>query len=287
MDRPFQCQRACKEGEALLSHPGRAALVAAALIASTGPAPAEVATLVSLQSARGVTQTFILIKPAKPVAAVILFAGGHGNLGLKSASSMAWGAQNFLVRTRDRFAAHGLMVAVVDAPSDQKSPRGMNAIFRMSKGHATDIQAVISYLKKQANVPVWLVGTSMGTFSAAGGGIALGDLGGIVLTSTITRAKPNWNIAGSHPNGVASMRLSAISVPTLIMSHRKDGCDITPAADSPNLARALTKSRKVETVLLDGGSPPRSEPCQALSQHGFLGIEEQAVNSIVKFIKAN
>jgi pimeloyl-ACP methyl ester carboxylesterase len=271
----------------MLRHMGRAALVAAALFLSAGPAPAEVARLVSVQSPRGVKQAFILIKPAKPVAAVILFAGGHGNLGLKSASSMAWGAQNFLVRTRDRFAAQGLMVAVVDAPSDHRSARGMNAVFRMSKGHATDIEAVIGYLKKEANVPVWLVGTSMGTFSAAGGGIALRDIAGVVLTSTITRSKPNWNIAGSHPNGVASMRLSAVSVPTLIMSHRKDGCDITPATDAPKLVRALTKSRKVETVLLDGGSPPQSDPCQAKAQHGFFGIEGQAVNGIVKFIKSN
>jgi pimeloyl-ACP methyl ester carboxylesterase len=271
----------------MLRHRGRAVFVAAALLVVGGPASAQVASLESVQSARGVKQAFILIKPEKPVAAVILFAGGHGHLGLKSASSMAWGAQNFLVRTRDKFAAQGLMVAVVDAPSDHKSARGMNAVFRMSKGHATDIQAVVDRLKKEANVPVWLVGTSMGTFSAAGGGIELHNLGGIVLTSTITRSKPNWNIAGSHPNGVASMRLSAVSVPTLIMSHRKDGCDITPAADSPKLVRALAKSRKVETVLLDGGSPPLSEPCQARSQHGFLGIEDQAVNGIAKFIKSN
>ena len=38
---------------------------------------------------------------------------------------MAWGAGNFLVRTRDAFAAQGLMVAVIDAPSDQKG--GMSA----------------------------------------------------------------------------------------------------------------------------------------------------------------
>lgn len=271
----------------MLNWMGRTTLAATVLFLTAAPAFAQDASLVSVQSARGVKQAFILIKPSKPVAAVILFAGGHGNLGLKSAASMAWGAQNFLVRTRDRFAAQDLMVAVVDAPSDQKSSRGMNAVFRMSKGHATDIQAVVDYLKKQANVPVWLVGTSMGTFSAAGGGIALQNLAGVVLTSTITRSKPNWNIACSHPNGVASMRLSAISVPTLIMSHRKDGCDITPATDAPKLVRALTKSRKVETVLLDGGSPPQSEPCQAKSQHGFLGIEGQAVNGIVKFIKSN
>jgi pimeloyl-ACP methyl ester carboxylesterase len=262
--------------------------VSASLLAfSVSPSDAQNASLVSLQSPRGAKQAFILIKPAAPKAAVVLFAGGHGALRLKSASSMAWGAQNFLVRTRDRFAAQGFMVAVVDAPSDHQGARGMNAVFRMSSAHAQDIGAIVDYLKKQASVPVWLVGTSMGTFSAAGGGIGLKNIDGVVLTSTITRANPNWNIRQSHPNGVASMRLSAITVPTLIMSHRHDGCDITPASDAPKLTKALTKSRKVDVVLLDGGNAPKSEPCQARAQHGFYGIEGQAVARIAQFIKAN
>jgi len=261
----------------------------ALLLLSLAPASASAqeASLVSVQTPRGAKQAFILIKPQKPAAAVILFAGGHGRLGLKSASSMAWGSQNFLVRVRDRFAAQGLMVAVVDAPSDYQSERGMNAEFRMSARHAADIGAVVDYLKKQANVPVWLVGTSMGTFSAATGAIALKNVGGLVLTSSITGTKSNWNIARSHPHGVASMRLSAVTAPSLIVSHRKDGCDITPAADAPKLTKGLSNARKVDVVLVDGGSPPRSDPCQALSAHGFLGIEGQVVARIVAFIKAN
>ncbi len=263
-------------------------LTAAFLLALLGSsASAQDASLVSLQTPRGAKQAFILIKPQKPVASVILFAGGHGALGLKSSTAMAWGAQNFLVRTRDNFARQGFMVAVIDAPSDRQGSRGMNAIFRMSGLHANDIGIVVDYLKKQANVPVWLVGTSMGTFSAAGGAIGLKSINGLVLTSTITRAKPNWNIAGSHSHGVASMRLSSITVPTLIVSHRKDGCDITPAADTPKLTKALSGSRKIEVALLDGGRPPRSDPCQAMSEHGFLGIEGQAVARIAQFIRAN
>src|SRR5687768_1550608 len=65
-----------------------------------GSAQAATATLVSIPTPRGAKVSFILIKPDKPVAAVILFAGGHGGLGLKSASAMTWGAGNFLVRTR-------------------------------------------------------------------------------------------------------------------------------------------------------------------------------------------
>jgi hypothetical protein len=95
------------------------------------------------------------------MASVILFTGGHGALGLKSASSMKWGSEGFLVRSRDKFADHDFMVAVVDAPSDQQ--QGMNPIFRMSGAHADDIGAVAAYLKKQKAIPVWLVGTRVCT----------------------------------------------------------------------------------------------------------------------------
>jgi pimeloyl-ACP methyl ester carboxylesterase len=265
----------------------RSTLVSGALLAAAaGPAHAASANLVSIQTPRGTQQAFILVTPSqKPVASVILFAGGDGALGLTGAASMKWGAGNFLVRTRNMFAARGLQVAVVDAPSDHKD--GMNAIFRMSPAHSRDIEAVAAHLKKQADVPVWLVGTSMGTFSAAGGAIGAKNVSGLVLTSTITRADPDWKIARSHRDGVASMALSQIAMPVLIASHRKDRCAFTPAADASKLKGRLTKASKVEVELLDGGAAPVSEPCEAKSQHGFFGIEAQAVDTIAKFIKAN
>src|SRR5262245_22047944 len=73
-------------------------------------------TLVSIQTPRGATQGFILIKVDNPVASIILFAGGYGALGLKTASAMKWGTEGFLVRSRDKFADHNFIVAVVDAP---------------------------------------------------------------------------------------------------------------------------------------------------------------------------
>lgn len=267
----------------MLRHIAWAAAFTFSLAAATA-AQAASAQLVSIATPRGATQAFILIKPDKPVASVILFAGGNGALGLKSASSMAWGAGNFLVRTRDMFAERGFMVAVVDAPSDRKS--GMNAVFRMSGGHAGDIGAVEAYLKKQAPVPVWLVGTSMGTFSAAEGAIA-GHADGLVLTSTITHSPARWDIAKSKPAGVADMALSRVSVPTLVLAHRHDGCPASPPAGAAKLKRALTHAGKVEVVMLDGGLPPRSQPCEAKAQHGYLGIEAEAVDAITAFIKAN
>jgi hypothetical protein len=256
------------------------------LAAGNGPAHAQAARLVSLDTPRGIKQAFILIRPSgPPVAWAVLFAGGDGALGLKGASSMNWGAGNFLVRTRMMFAGRGLGVAVVDAPSDHRD--GMSAVFRMGRAHAGDIDAIAAYLKKDADAPVWLVGTSMGTFSAAAGAIVSAGVDGLVLTSTITRTKPDWKIAATHRDGVASMALGRVTVPTLIMSHRKDGCDVTPSSDATKLKDRLAKARKVEVVLLDGGSPPVSDPCEAKAQHGFLGIERQAVDAIVGFIKAN
>ena len=257
------------------------------LLGALVQAPAQAAdeTLVKLKTPRGAEQSFLLSKPDKPAAAVILFAGGHGVLGLHGASQMKWGARNFLVRSRDRFVANGFMVAVMDAPSDRQD--GMNAIFRMSAGHAGDIGAVAARLRQEADVPVWLIGTSMGTFSAARGAISGNGINGLVLTSTITRAKPEWKIASSHADGVGSMQLQRIGVPVLIVSHRKDGCDITPAADAAKLKARLTGAKTVEVALLDGGAPPRSVPCEAMSQHGFLGIEDEAVAIIARFVKAS
>jgi hypothetical protein len=68
----------------------RLAFVLAMLLADISRA-AQIGTptLVSIQTPRGAAQGFIFIKVDNPVASVILFAGGYGALGLKSASSFS------------------------------------------------------------------------------------------------------------------------------------------------------------------------------------------------------
>jgi hypothetical protein len=256
------------------------------------------ASIVSIPTPRGVQQPFILIKPDHPVASVILFAGNDGTLRLTSASSLELGAEdfelagNFLVRSREKFVAHNFMVAIIDAPSDHRD--GMTALFLISKDRAIDIGAVAEYLKSQVSAPVWLVGTSGGTFSAARGaigagrdGIATNSIDGLVLTSTVTRTPPDWRMAKDRPNAVLNMGLPQIRVPTLIMSHSEDSCEWTPPADAPALAMRLTRASKVEIALLTGGDPPQSDECDAYAPHGFFGIEMQAVDRIAQFITAN
>ena len=123
------------------------------------------ATLVKVDSRPGVSQGFIHIMPKDPpVASVILYAGGDGNLKLTGPSAMNWGEGNFLVRTRYQFAAHGFQVAVIDTPEDKW---GHMYLSRSSNKHVIDSKAVATFLRSLANVPVWIVGTSRGTDSIA------------------------------------------------------------------------------------------------------------------------
>ena len=125
----------------------------------------------------GVTQRLLVLSPPEPKAAVILIAGGHGGLQIFSNGSFEWGDSNFLIRTRQLFVDQGLTVAILDAPSDRQSPPFLSG-FRQTAEHTEDIKAVIAWLREQAKVPVWLVGTSRGTQSAAYVAIALADSDG-------------------------------------------------------------------------------------------------------------
>src|SRR5262245_62718022 len=109
--------------------------------------------VVDVPSRAGVTQRFLVVAPeGTPRAAVVLFAGGHGGLQLAGDRAFGWGKGNFLVRSRELFAAHGLLVAVIDAPSDRQSQPFLSG-FRQTQGHVSDVKAVVDWLRQQAKVP--------------------------------------------------------------------------------------------------------------------------------------
>ena len=66
-----------------------------------------------------------------------------------------------------------------------------------------------------------------------------------------------------------------------------DGCEKTPSEGAEEIASMLTASKNVEVKMFSGGDAPISKPCNALSYHGFLGIEDDVVNYISGFIKSN
>jgi pimeloyl-ACP methyl ester carboxylesterase len=250
-----------------------------ALLAWPGQAPAQTPRVVDIPTRPGVTQRVLVLTPDNAKAAVVLFAGGHGGLQISPEGRLAWGAGNFLVRSRQMFASHRLTVAVVDAPSDRQNPPYLGG-FRQTGEHTVDIKAVIAWLKQHADVPVWLVGTSRGTQSAAFIATELpataGGPDGIVLTATILTDKP-----GNCP--VPAMPLGEIKVPTLVVHHKQDGCALCRYGDLPKLMDKLSAVPRKELFTFEGGTN-QGDPCEAKAYHGFNGIEREVVAKIAEWI---
>jgi hypothetical protein len=107
----------------------------------------------------GVSHRLLVESSAHPRAAAILFAGGHGGLQIQADGGIGRGRNNFLVRSRHKFAERGPSVDLIDAPSDRQSPPYLQR-FRDTAEHVADVRAVIAWIRQEANVPVWVVGTS-------------------------------------------------------------------------------------------------------------------------------
>ena len=57
-----------------------------------------------------------------------------------------------------------------------------------------------------------------------------------------------------------------------------DGCTYTPYSAAKRLAD------RYPVISVSGGAPPRSKPCEAMSQHGFLGKEAETVGAVVQWM---
>jgi dienelactone hydrolase len=224
-------------------------------------------------------QRLVLLEPREPKAAVVLFAGGHGGLQIADDGRLKWGTGNFLVRSRQLFADHDLLVAVVDAPSDRQSPPYLSG-YRQTREHVADIKTVIAWLRRHGNVPVWLVGTSRGTQSAAFLATQLrgpDTPDGIVLTATVLR--------DDRGRPVPDMELGKLTMPVLVVHHEQDGCRLCLFKDVPRLMDKLAAVPRKELMAFTGGEN-RGDPCEAFAHHGFNGIERQVVARISGWILA-
>jgi pimeloyl-ACP methyl ester carboxylesterase len=250
-------------------------LLAIVSAAHAQPAP----KVVDIPTRPGVTQRLLVLSPADPKAAVVLFAGGHGGLQLSPNGSMKWGERNFLVRSRQLFADQGLLVVVIDAPSDRQTPPFLQGL-RQKPEHAADIKAVIGWLRETSKVPVWLVGTSRGTQSVAYLATELTGADGpdgIVLTSTI--------LSDNNGRAVPAMPLAKIRVPVLVVHHEQDGCRACAFADMPALMNKLGSAPKSHLLAFKGGDN-QGDPCEALAFHGFNGLERDVVQQISAWMLA-
>jgi hypothetical protein len=210
------------------------------------------------------------------VATVLLYSGGGGGYG--QMGSDGWPTSgNFLIRTGRHWATHPFNIIMVGRPSD-----GIDLALggiRTGEKHAADNLAIFRAIKGRSPLPLWLVGTSMGTISATAAAIRDSDhlLAGIVLTSSIT----GYRIDGAVPK----QDLDKIRVPTLIFHHEDDGCKFCQAYEAKNISAQLTHAPIRKTLLVRGGSGAVGDPCQAFHHHGYIGMENIAVDLIAAWIR--
>ncbi len=229
--------------------------------------------LLTLDTRPGVSVSVYSMTREGASATVVLLPGGEGDIKIKQGVPSS---NNFLVRSREYFAANGLNVVVVGNPTDMAD---LDNTFRSSRQHVEDLLKVVEFAKKDSGLPVWLVGTSRGTVSAAAAAISFGnrELAGIVLTSSITGNK--------RSSGVQAQDLDAIRIPVLVMHHERDACNICRPGDVSRITGGLSNSPVKKQIMVQGGAGPSGDACGAMHWHGYIGMEKEAVDIISNWIK--
>jgi len=228
--------------------------------------------LVNIETRPGVKLGYFWMERPDATATLVLLTGGKGSIGMQNGAPTS---ENFLVRNRERFAAAKFNVAVVGRPSDQQD---LTLAYRTSPDHMADLRAVVDKVKAEGGKPVWLVGTSRGTTSAAAAALALGTrIAGVVLTASITDA--------SLPGAIQNMPLGELRVPVLVMHHRRDECKSTPPGPVQSLMDTLAKVPARRIVMPTAGGPVSGDPCEPRHWHGFAGMDQAAVEEIVDFVR--
>ncbi len=255
-------------------------VVLSALMVSLHVPPVEAGQeIVSLETRPGVTVKVLIMASGGPSKGTLLmFPGGNGANHFSEGGGKIRLGGNFLTRSAELFVERNFAVAIVDVPSDQAY--GMSDQFRSSKEHTEDVRKIIDRLVQKLQQPIFLAGTSRGTISTVHLGISLKDqrIGAIVLTSSIGASKG----AGMS---LFNLPLEDIALPVLFVHHRDDGCWAARFNDALQARERIKGSPRTQFIEVSGGDAPRSEPCEALSYHGYLGKEREVVAAITDWIQ--
>ena len=171
---------------------------------------------------------------------LILFGGSTGEGHFAGSGTDVSLSNNFLARTSPDFVKKGFAIALVGVPSDQSS--GMLDSFRTSLDHTADIKKLVQVLATRNLAPIYLVGTSRGTISAA------------YLASSINDERVKGLILTSSMSAVGSLSLKTVTMSVLIVHHGHDDCQNTPYSAAYSLKHSFIKSPKVDFVTVNGGS---------------------------------
>lgn len=207
-------------------------------------------------------------------ATLFIFPGGGGGFGQVEDGWPT--SNNFLVRTSKLWAKEKFNLAIFGRPNDSDD---LSYDDRISETHIQDVQAVLAWVKIQSAAPIWVVGTSRGTVSAAATLIRVSDsqIAGGVFTSSVVEHK----YAGALPR----QDLGKIKIPVLVYHHEKDACHVCRPYEVPSILSGLKNSPIKKLMMVSGGANPAGNPCAGQHWHGFIGMEQEAVSSISSWIR--
>ena len=208
-------------------------------------------------------------------ATVFLFTGGNGGYGKVIDGKPT--SRNFLARSVALFLADGFNVAIFGLPSDTPA---LDYSDRINEKHLADVRAVLEFVRTKSPAPIWLVGTSRGTISAAYvaiGSTADAGIAGLVLTSSVTAYK--------KLGAVPSQNLAALKLPVLVVHHAGDACPICQPYDLDWIMKGLKNTSVKKLVMVKGGGSPSGDVCEAMHYHGFIGQEKEVVDLMANWMK--
>lgn len=232
--------------------------------------------LLRIPSREGVETPVFWVQQDQAPATLVLLPGGAGGIGKLDDSGWP-GGRNFLIRSGKLLAAHGFNLVMVSKPSDMDD---LHPDLRLDPRHLQDLAQVLRAIRQRTDAPIWLVGTSRGTISATAAAIAernSGLVAGVVLTSSVTNFK--WRGA------VPRQALDLITVPVLVMHHEQDECWVCRPHEAPLILKGLTLAPVKKLLMVNGGSGATGNPCEAEHHHGYIGMEQEAVDLIANWVK--
>ena len=188
-----------------------------------------------------------------PKYVVILFPGGTGIMDPRMENGrLVYGfSGNFLIRSRRHIVDDEF--ATVSTNSSRSEER---------------IQAVLDDIKRRfPEARIYLMGTSAGTDPTRSlAGYLSGRIAGVIHTSSM--------------NAIRGLDAKKYANRQLLVHHRNDPCPYTQYSS----ALASHENYGTELITMEGGIST-GDRCEALSYHGYNGIERETVEAIKKWIR--
>jgi len=230
--------------------------------------------IVSVETRPGVSVRMVLVKPdGEPKGIFLAYPGGNGRVIVPDGRIIR---ASFIRSSSRHYPAHGFVAAVVDVPSDEA--RGLVDVMRLQDERLEDAKKLIDFLMRRWDRPLFALGHSSGTLSAALLAVRLGDprLRGIVLAGSVSSSRDRIRDLYYVP-------LGRIKLPVLIVHHENDGCQWTSFRGAQHVSKRFESSPRVNFLAVQGGHPAlSSDPCQgSWTPHDLFGKEPEVVAAII------